>query len=79
MIRKDGSVDWMSPMKKQFDTFMSLNALLAVPPMLALPKIGRPYLVTFDARAYVVGTVLLQQEKEENPKEWATPRYWSKC
>ena len=59
-------------------SFEELKARLNAPPILALPKANRPYMIDTDASAYATGAVLLQQQDEDDPTSWATVGYWSK-
>ena len=51
---------------------------MTAPPILALPKANRPYMIDTYASAYAIRAVLLQQQDEDNPTLWATVGYWSK-
>lgn len=72
MLGNDASFDWMEPMEEHFDPFQEFMARQAAAPMFALPKIGRPYMGHCVANSYAVRAVLVQQQDEENLKEWAT-------
>ena len=78
MLRKDAARDWDNPTEEQSRAFEELKARLTSPPILALPKPGRPIMVDTDASAYAVGAVLLQQQDEDDLTSWATIGYWSK-
>ena len=66
MLRKDAEPDWEKPTDEQTRAFETLKTRLISPPVLALPKAGRPYKIDTDASAYLLGAVLLQQQTKEN-------------
>jgi hypothetical protein len=78
MLKKGAEPDWQHPSEKQMQAFNSLKEALKTPPVLALPKNGRPYMVDTDASNHAIGAVLLQQQDDEHPKEWVPIGYWSK-
>ena len=78
MLRKNAGNDWHNPTEEQLRSFEELKARLTAPPILALPKATRPYMIDTDASAYAIGAVLLQQQDEDDPTSWATVGYWSK-
>ena len=81
MLKKDSQTDWDQPIvptEQQQEAFETLKSKLIEPPILALPKPGRPYMVDCDASKYGIGAVLLQQQDESKPTEWATVGYFSK-
>ena len=81
MLKKDSQTDWdqsIVPTEQQQEAFETLKSKLIEPPILALPKPGRPYMVDCDASKYGIGAVLLQQQDESKPTEWATVGYFSK-
>jgi len=81
MLKKDSGTEWgddLVPTESQRKAFETLKEALVTPPILALPKRGRPYMVDCDASAYAVGAVLLQQQDEKDEKSWATIGYYSK-
>lgn len=47
-------------------------------PIVALPKLGRTYMVDCDSKAYAVGAILIKPQEKENAKESATVGYWKK-
>ena len=55
-----------------------MKGRLIEPLILALPKVGRPYMIDCDASKYCIGAVLLQQQDESKPTEWSTDSYFSK-
>ena len=67
MLRKDASNDWHEPTEGQSRAFEELKARLTSPPILALPKPDRPFMIDTDASAYAIGAVLLQQQDEVTP------------
>lgn len=71
-ICKDNAVDWTSPTEDEVETFRELKGLLAAPPILGLPNIGRPYTEDGDGCVHTLGTVLIQQRDDEVAKEWAS-------
>ena len=78
MLRKDAEPDWENPTNEQKKAFETLKARLISPPVLALPKAGRPYMIDTDASAYRICATLLQQQDEDKPNDWAPIGYWSK-
>ena len=78
MTQKDAKPNWSSPTKPQLDAFETLRDNLITPPVLALPKPGRPFLIDTDASAYQLGAVLLQQQDETNPNDYVPIGYFSK-
>ena len=74
MTRKDASPDFANPSDEQLRAFETLKERLTSPPVLALPKIGRPYVVDTDASAYQLGCALLQQQDVD---VWKPVGYWS--
>ena len=78
MLQKNGGNDRHNPTEEQLSSFEELKARLTAPPILALPKANRPYMIDTDASAYAIGAVLLQQQDENYPTSWATVGYWSK-
>ena len=69
MLRKDAEPDWENPTDEQTKAFETLKARLISPPILALPKAGRPYMIETDASAYQFGATLLQQQDEDKPND----------
>ena len=81
ILKKDSETDWDQPIvptEEQQEEFDTLKSRLIKPPILALPKVGRPYMIDCDASQYGIGAVLLQQKEESKPTEWATVGYFSK-
>ena len=78
MQRKNAGNDWHNPTEEQLRSFEGLKAQLTAPPILALPKTNRPYMIDTDASAYAIGAVILQLQDEEDSTLWATVGYWSK-
>ncbi|CDF39628.1 Ribonuclease H (fragment) [Chondrus crispus] len=75
ITRKDSDHDFDNPTKVQLQAFESLKAAMISPPILALPRYGRPYLLDTDASAYQLGCTLLQEHDE--PNDWPPVGYWS--
>ena len=78
ILRKDAEPDWESATDEQTMAFETLKARLISPPIPALPKTGRPYMIDTDASAYQLGVTLPQQQDEEKTNEWVPIRNWSK-
>ena len=78
MLRKDVDIDWSSPTEDQLKAFEDLKSRLTTPPILALPKKGRPFMIDTDASNYQLGAALLQQQDEKNPTEWLPVGFFSK-
>ena len=78
MLRKNLTNNWHDPTEGQWRAFQELKARLTSPPILALPKANRPYMIDTDASAYAVGAVLLKQQDEDDVTLRATTGYWSK-
>ena len=78
ILRKDAEPDWENPTDEQTQAFETLKARLISPPILALPKTARPYMIDTDASAYQLGATLLQQQDEDKPNDWVHIEYWSK-
>ena len=66
ILWKDAEPDWKNPTYEQTKAFETLKTRLIWPPVLALRKAGRPYMIDTDASAYQLGATLLQQQDEEN-------------
>ena len=70
MLKKDSSTDWDNPIKPtegQKEAFETFKCRLIEPPILALPKVGRPYMIDCDESKYGICAVLLQQQDESKP------------
>ena len=78
MTKKGAEPDFENPTEEQLDAFGTLKEALITPPVLALPKKDRPYMVDTDASKYAIGAALLQQQDEDDPKSWVPIGYWSK-
>ena len=78
MLKKDARPTWDDPKPEVVEAFDTLKRKLISPPILALPKKDRPYMIDTDASAYQLGATLLQQQDPSNPKEWVPVGYWSK-
>ena len=77
MLGKNSDVDWGHPTEPQRNAINNIKEALVTPPVLALPRLDRPFMIDTDASAYQVGAVLLQQQDDDNPRTWATIGYWS--
>lgn len=75
MLKMDADIEWRASTEKKSRAFKDLRAGLASPPILALRKPHRPYMIDYDASQYEAGTVLLQQHDDELRSEWATLGY----
>ena len=65
MARKNADLDWDSPTDAQMMAFEELKNKMVSPPVVALPRLGRPYVNGPDASAYQLGfTLLLQHPKD---------------
>ena len=73
MTRKDADPD--NPTELQLQAFEALKERMIYPPILALPRYGRPYMIDTDASAYQLGCTLLQEHEEA--KDWRLVGYWS--
>ena len=78
MLRKNAGNDWHNPTEEQLRSFEELKARLTSPPILALFKANRPYMIDTDASAYAIGAVPLQQQDESDHTSWAPIGYGSK-
>ena len=63
------------PTEEQLEAFEVLKAVFVEPPVLALPKVGQPYILDTDASAYQIGCVLLQEQQEGDMRPVG---YWSR-
>ena len=75
MTRKDSDPDFYNPTEAQLQAFKNLKKCMIAPPILALPRHGRPYIIDTDAGAYQLGCTLLQEHEE--PNDWRPMGYWS--
>ena len=75
ITRKDSEPDYDNPTEAQLKAFEDLKARMIAPPILALPRYGRPYMIDTDASAYQLGCTLLQEHDEAN--DWRPVGYWS--
>ena len=78
MLCKDADVDWSSPTDKKLEAFEHLKSRLTTPPILSLPKKGRPFMIDTDDSKYQLGAALLQQQDEKDPKDWKPIGFYSK-
>ncbi|CDF36412.1 unnamed protein product [Chondrus crispus] len=75
MTRKDSDPDLYNPTDLQLQAFENLKKCMIAPPILALPRHGRPHMIDTDASAYQLGCTLLQEHEE--PNDWRPVGYWS--
>ena len=75
MLYKDAEPDFGNPTEAQLTSFETLKEELVTPPILALPKLGKPYRLETEASAYQVGCSLLQLEDDDT---WHRIGYWAK-
>ncbi|CDF38259.1 unnamed protein product [Chondrus crispus] len=75
MTRKDSDHDFDNPTELQLQAFENLKKCMIAPPILAMPRHGRPYMIDTDASAYQLGCTLLQEHEE--PNDWRPVGYWS--
>ena len=68
MTRKDSDSDFYKPTEAHLQAFENLKRCMISPPILALRRHGRPYMIDTDASAYQVGCTLLQEH--EGPNDW---------
>ena len=78
ILRKAAETDWENPTDEQTKAFETLKARRISPPILVLPKAGRPYMIDTDFSAYQLGATLLQQQDEDKRNDWVPIGYWSK-
>ena len=75
MTRRDSDPDFYNPTGAQPQAFENLKKCMIAPPILALPRHGRLYMIDTDASAYQLGCTLLQEHEEQN--DWRPVGYWS--
>ena len=73
MTRKDSDPDIYNPMAAKLQAFENLKKCMIAPPILALPRHGRPYMTDTDVSAYQLGRTLLQEHEESN--DWRPVGY----
>ena len=59
MTRKNADVDWDRPTDAQVKAFEELRNRMVSPPVLAFPRLGKPYVIDTDASADQLGCTLL--------------------
>ena len=74
LTRKDASPNFENPTDEELEAFETLKQRMTSPPVLALPRHGKPYIVDTDASAYQLGCALLQEQDDETYKPVG---YWS--
>ena len=62
--------------EEEFEAFATLRESLLKPPILALPKVGKHYILETDACNEQVGCILLQEQ--ETAKDYRPIGYWSR-
>ena len=75
MTRKDAEPDFYNPTALQLHAFEELKLRMISPPIISLPRYGRPYMIDTDASAYPLGCTLLQEH--EGATDWRPVGYWS--
>ena len=75
MTHKDADPDFENPTELQLQAFEAFKERMISPPILALPRYGRSYMIDTDASAYQLGCKLLQEHEEAN--DWRPVGYWS--
>lgn len=73
-MQKDAKPNWNNPAKEQLRAFETLKEKGTSPPVLALPRAGKTYMLDTDPSAYQLGCTLLQEEDDES---WKPVDYWS--
>ncbi|CDF34106.1 unnamed protein product [Chondrus crispus] len=73
MTRKDLDPDFYNLTELQIQAFENLKKCIIAPPILALPRHGRPYMIDTDASDYQLGCTLLQGHEE--PNDWRPVGY----
>ena len=72
MLKKDSETDCDQPIiptEEQQEVFDTLKSRLTEPPILALPKVVRPYMIGCGASQYGIFAVLLQKQDETKSTE----------
>ena len=75
MLRKDVDPDFDNPTDEQLTAFEALKKALVEPPVLALPRVSKPYVIETDASNYQIGCALLQ---EQDDGHFHPVGYWSR-
>ena len=75
MWRKDADPNFDNPTTLQLHAFEKRKSRMISPPILSLPRYGRPYMIDTDASAYQLGCTLLQEHDGAN--HWRPVGYWS--
>ena len=75
MTRKDADPNYDNPTAAQVQALEDLKSRMIAPPIFALPRYGRPYMIDTDASAYKLGCTLLQEHDGTN--DWRPVGYWS--
>lgn len=61
MTRKYAEPDFGNPTQEQLAAFEELKVRMISPPVLRLPRLGKPFMIDCDASAYQLGCTLLQE------------------
>ena len=75
MTGKDADPDFDNRTELQLQAFEALKERMVSPPILELPRYGRPYMIDTNASAYQLSCTLLQEHEEAN--DWRNVGYWS--
>lgn len=75
-MTKGAEPDFGNLREKRLEAFQALKETHTTPPVLALPKKGRLYVADTDHSKYEIGSALLQQQDDNDPKSWVPVRYW---
>ena len=75
MTRKDADPNFDDPTEPKLQAFEALKERIVSPPILTLPRHGRPYRIDTDASPYQLGCTLLQEHGGSN--KWRPIGYWS--
>ena len=74
LTRKNASPDFETPSADELAAFETLKGRMTSPPILTLPREGKPYTIDTDASSYQLGCALLQ---EQDDKSLQPVGYWS--
>lgn len=76
-LRKDVNPTWNDPPYEKQQAFHALKHRLVEPPVVELSVDNRPFLVDKKSWAYQIGVTFIQEQDDDNPKNWATIGCWS--
>ena len=68
MTQKDANPDYDNPTAAQIQACEDFKSRMITPPIVELPRYGRPYMIDTDASAYQLGCTLLQEH--EGTDDW---------